>query len=107
MSFKPIVFASTAGMGILVFAVADCGTVVDHDDILAASSQAYSSYICACRALKNPSSGVMARIFAGGDSTMDNLVVEDAVTHEAYLYLNPGWQRIGSSAKSYTVRTNV
>jgi hypothetical protein len=62
---------------------------------------------CTCPAMTDPVRGTAARIFAGGPPGQDNLVVEDAANGDAYRYLNPGWQRIGGSARTYALRTNV
>ena len=62
---------------------------------------------CVCPAMSDPVRGTAARIFAGGPPGQDKLVIEDAVTGDAYRYLNPGWQRIGGSARTYALRTNV
>jgi hypothetical protein len=62
---------------------------------------------CACPTLEDPMRGTPARIFAGGPPGQDRLVIEDAVTGDAYRYLNPGWQRIGGSARTYALRTNI
>ena len=60
-----------------------------------------------CPAMIVPTRNTVARIFAGGPPGQDNLVVEDAVTGDAFRYLNPGWQRIGGSARTYALRSNV
>lgn len=62
---------------------------------------------CTCPTMSDPAWGATARIFAGGPPGQDNLVVEDAVNGDAYRHLNPGWQRIGGSARTYALRTNV
>jgi hypothetical protein len=44
--------------------------------------------------MSNPASGAAARMYAGGPPDLDNLVVEDAVSGDAYRYVNPGWKRV-------------
>ena len=62
---------------------------------------------CVCPAMSDPIRGTPARIFAGGPPGQDKFVIEDAVTGDAYRYLNPGWRRIGGPARTYALRTNV
>jgi hypothetical protein len=62
---------------------------------------------CACPTMIDPASGALARIYAGGPPGADNLIIEDASTQDAYRYTVSGWKRIGASARTYAVRSNI
>jgi hypothetical protein len=104
MSFKQV---AIAGPVLLVLAAVTvmCGPDRARDakrleGVTAKTTQALAA--CGCPWTTKASTSAVARLYGGGDSGHDELILEDAINNDTYRWAGgTAWHRVGGPARSY------